>query len=120
MTRSLFVPVLLTAVGLVASFVALPGHAQVFVPPRAYTLSDASVAGQIDLATLDGRFTIELGPGCGDIVSGINVEFLPGSGGVAGIKLVGSDQVCNVLIDQRLSDTPCAQIDGVCDVSEES
>jgi hypothetical protein len=91
--------------------------AQVLTAPQAYTTGDID---QLGLATLNGRYSIELGQGCDDIGPGVNVELLPGSGGVAAIAPIGSDQVCNVLIDERTSDEPCAQnSDGDCDVAAE-
>lgn len=90
---------------------ALVLFAQVFVAPHAY------LAGEPDaLATLTGTYAIERGEGCENVVAPVNVELLPGSGGVAAIAPLGTDIVCNIFIGDRLSDAPCLQADGVCDL----
>lgn len=89
--------------------------AQVILPPRAYVLLDAN---QWVLATDTGRYAIELDRGCEAIVPNVNVDFLPGSGGVVAIELNGTG-ICNLIIDGRVSDVPCAQVDDVCDIAAE-
>lgn len=83
--------------------------------PRAYVLLDVD---QWVLATDTGRYAIELDTGCDAIVPNVNVDFLPGSGGVVAIDLNGTG-ICNLIIDGRVSDVPCFQIDDVCDIAAE-
>jgi hypothetical protein len=88
--------------------------------PSAYTTT-VDVPDHLGLATTDGRFTIELGLGCDDLGPGMNVAYLPGSGGVASIQVAGGDALCNVFVDGHTSDVPCAINDaGACDVAAES
>lgn len=72
---------------------------------------------EVVLVTPAGRFEIQLGLGCEDLIVGQNVELLPGSGGVASIASPGSTYLCNVQVESRLSEDPCRTDDaGACDV----
>ena len=89
--------------------------------PRAYTIADTDNPDQVDLATENGLLSIELGPGCDWVAPDLNVEFLPGSGGVGAIRRFDASGLCNIDITGRISETPCAQnADGDCDVNAEA
>jgi hypothetical protein len=89
--------------------------------PRGYTVSDIDIPDQIDLATENGLLSIDYGPGCDWVTPDLNVEFLPGSGGVGAIRPLDESGLCNIYISGRISEQPCAQnADGDCDIAAES
>lgn len=84
--------------------------------PHAYTVSDPDT-GALELSTQTGTYGLDLGWGCDGMTTGLNVEVLAGSGGVAALVPIGSDMLCNVFIDQQIDNIPCAvNADGVCDL----
>jgi hypothetical protein len=86
--------------------------------PAAYTVANADNPEQIDLATQNGTLQIELEVGCEWVMPWLNVEYLPGSAGVAEIRDPSSGGLCSVYVSGRISDEPCAQNDlGDCDVA---
>lgn len=73
---------------------------------------------QPELVMDNGTYGIDLGLGCEDFLAGVNVEWLAGSGNVGAIQAADSDHTCNVYINSKISDTPCAvDSDGVCDIT---
>ena len=87
---------------------------QATAPARAYIYTDQD--GPI-LATLSGRYRVEFGQGCDELPGLTNLELLPGSHDVGALAPIDSDVVCSIFVGERLSDEPCAQTDGVCDVN---
>jgi hypothetical protein len=105
---------------MIQAVIALALLAQIAVP-RGYTVANADNPDQIDLATDDGVVSIELGPGCDWVAPGLNVEYLPGSGGVGAIRPLDESALCNVDITGLLSDQPCAHnANGDCDIDAEA
>ena len=89
--------------------------AQIFSPARAYTTADPVSPERLGLATLTGRYMVELDPqGCDYITADMNVEVTATDDTSALL-----DYTCVVWIVQQMSSTPCFQIDGVCDVNGE-
>ena len=85
--------------------------------PHVYTVTDADIPTQIDLATDGGVFSMTLGSGCDWVVAGENVALLADADGVGTLLLPGSNQLCNVAITGQVSDEPCMHnADGECDV----
>lgn len=91
--------------------------AQALVGPQVYTVVHPDDESRLALVMDNGLYGIELGLGCDDITANMNVEYLAGSGNVGAIVATGSDHTCNIYIDSKINDTPCAtNDDGVCDV----
>jgi hypothetical protein len=88
------------------------------VAPRGYITADQD--GSLELTTYSGTYSIELGFGCDNITSNMNVEVLPGSSGVGAIEALDSADVCNISIGDQLDPTPCTTTDGLCDINASS
>lgn len=98
---------------------AIALFAQTITGPVAYTVTNPDT-GAIDLAMDNGLYGVDLGLGCDDITAGINVEWLAGSGNVGAIQPLDGNQTCNVYINSKINDTPCATNDaGVCDFASQ-
>lgn len=96
---------------------AIALFAQTLTGIQAYTVADPD-SGQIELQMDNGLYGIDLGLGCDSLVAGVNVEWLAGSGDVGALVSSDSDHTCNVYINSKISDTPCAMnSDGVCDIT---
>jgi hypothetical protein len=101
---------------LVQFVLALALFAQIEAP-HAYTVADADIPEQVDLATDQGLLSMQLGTGCGWVVAGENVALLPGDGSVGALLLPGTNQLCTIILTGQVSDQPCMHnADGVCDV----
>jgi hypothetical protein len=96
------------------SIIAFALFAQVFNATQAYTTADAVNPDRLGLATLAGRYMLELGDGCEGLVAGMNVELIIGSDDTALIS-----PACSITIGQRMSSVPCFTVDDVCDVAAE-
>ena len=97
--------------------VALALLAQTLPGLQTYTTPDPVGIGQIGLAMPNGRFVVDLGPGCDGITPGENVELDAGSGDVGSLVLEDGT-LCNIYFVAALSDVPCATNDvGDCDVA---
>lgn len=107
-----FAPHILAA--MLLSLALLPvAHAQE-ASVRGYTLPQED--GSMLLVLPDGRYPIVLGYGCDGLNIAENVEVVAGSGGTATLIPVATDWLCNVMVDARVSDEPCALgEDGTCD-----
>lgn len=91
--------------------------AQAFVPMQAYTTADPVSPDRLGLATIDGRYMIELGAGCDGLEPGVNVEIVSIEDDTA--TLARDSQACTVRVIQQMSTVPCFQIEDVCDVAAE-
>jgi hypothetical protein len=83
----------------------------------AYTTADPVDPARIGLATLEGRYMVELGAGCEDVTAGVNVEVVWASEDM--LMVPSASGGCVMFLGERMSDVPCFQTDGVCDVAAE-
>jgi hypothetical protein len=97
------------------------GHAQ-DVPPQTAYITGAPVPEFLGLATLGGRYAIELGTDCEAVVPGVNVivsetpdqPLLQVVDPIAGVQ----PQRCAINHRQHMSDVQCAtNVAGACDVT---
>ncbi len=103
--------------------------AQILTPGVAYTTADPINADRFGLATVDGRYMVELSD-TGDC-TGIGPDMrvmvwqTPSPDGTAmytAVKPIDDNgevvdqDYCYVIIDRKMDNTPCFQTDGVCDV----
>jgi hypothetical protein len=105
----LFTPILMTFL------------AQEALPEPAYVTA-APVPSVLGLATLGGRYAVQLGEGCDRVVPGVNV-ILYESPDEPWLRVVDPfsgvlTEVCAVTHRQHVSDVPCAtNAAGACDVA---
>lgn len=85
---------------------------------QAYTTADPVNPERLGLATMDGRYMVELGDGCEGIAADMNVTLIGQTDDAAAITVDGT-AICSLRIEQRMSDVPCFTIDDVCDVRAE-
>jgi hypothetical protein len=90
------------------------------VPQQAYVTGNPANAGWLGLATVDGRYAIQLGEGCGDVVEGVNVLARSDEANLT-LQVVDPTQgvlesVCTIVKRVRTGETPCAKNpDSLCD-----
>jgi hypothetical protein len=89
-------------------------------PQQAYITGNPANASWLGLATLHGRYAIQLGDACGDVVGGVNV-LTRSDGANLTLQVVGPTRgmlelVCTIVNIVRTGETPCAtNPDGLCD-----
>lgn len=112
-----------------AALLALILVAQILTPGVAYTTADPVNADRFGLATVDGRYMVELSDtgDCSGIGPDMRVQVwqvvsADGTAMYTAVRPLDNEwqlveqDYCFLIVDKKMSDTPCFQTDGVCDV----
>lgn len=106
-------------------FLAVALFAQILTQGQAYTTADPINPDRFGLATVDGRYMVELSDtgDCSQVTIDQAVQLwqVPSPDGMAMYTAIApltedgpAEDPCFVIVDQKMSDTPCFQTDGVC------